>query len=156
MAKKIDAGKPKINSYPLNDYSIKYLKEEPVIVAIDGKQIDSSEVSFAHEKMAEGIVKIIQSVPSPYCIGLSGAWGSGKTGIAKSAANILRAKRLYSSEKDGSRITTHYFDVLEHTEDAFRRQLLISLDNDLLNGNMKFDRDLYQSTTYTETPYRCE
>jgi len=158
MGQEKNIGKAKAlkgNVFPLKGYTLKYLKEEPVTVTIDGDLIDSGEVSFAHAKIAEGIVKIVESVPSPYCIGLSGAWGSGKTGIVKSVEGILKAKGLNSKAKNHRMTIPHYFDVLEHTEDAFRRQLLISLENKLAPGKFNFAKSLYQSVSYEEqTPYK--
>ena len=134
----------------LQDYTLRYLTEEPVIVSIEQGQIDKGDVAFSHEKIAEALADIVCSVPTPYCIGLSGAWGSGKTGIAESMAKIITEGKLRDTRLEGKILKTHYFDVLEHSEDVFRRQLLISMDKELTGGKFHFDKCLYQNVTYEE------
>jgi len=136
----------------LDELELTYLSEEPAVFKLDKTDSDSEPVGFAHDKVAESVAGILLSVPSPYCVGLSGAWGSGKTGIARSVEGLIRQKSITAPDPKSRDVKVHYFDILEHADDVFRRQLLISMDNTLCRGENKFEKILYQSSTYKETP----
>lgn len=96
------------------------------------------DAAFGHDSIASNLAKIIQLCPSPFTIGLFGKWGTGKTTVI----NLLISK-LQSSRKP---IVVAKVDAWKYEEDSLRRQLLITLDDELGLG-LKYKDELNQTLT---------
>lgn len=97
---------------------------------------------FIHTGYIESLYNLIQECPTPFCLGLFGGWGSGKTGIVKG---------LVSRIKNGShdKIRVVYFDVWKHSADSLRRQLLIKIDKEWHEDRLNLKNKLYVDTKKT-------
>ena len=96
---------------------------------------------FGHDSIARNLSKIIQSCPSPFTIGLFGKWGTGKTTVI----NLL-ISNLRSAKKPMAVATV---DAWKYEEDSLRRQLLISLDDEL-NLGLNYKDRLNQTLTESD------
>ena len=93
--------------------------------------------SFGHGEIANSIIEVIRKAPRPFNIGVYGQWGVGKSTICKIIEDKL-------SKESGYKIV--YFDTWKYERDSFRRQFLITLDNELKLG-LNFKNRLNQSLT---------
>jgi hypothetical protein len=113
---------------------LKYLKDVPLYEeTITSKKFDY----FYHTGYIESLHNLINECPTPFCIGLFGGWGTGKTGIVKGL--IEKGESL----KSKSKTRYLYFDVWKHSADSLRRQLLIEIDKKWHNGTYNFENKLY-------------
>lgn len=110
---------------------------------IDEKPIETrAEDWFKHQYYVDILKEILSKCPTPYCVGLFGRWGAGKTGIVK----ILETE-LKNESRDTYEIL--YFDTWKHSDDTLRRQLLIDIDEKIFRGEKKY-RDILYNTTQTQ------
>ncbi len=107
-------------------------KELEGIRLISEREIQSREEDeFHHQYYVDVLKDIVKNAPTPFCIGLFGKWGTGKTGIAR----IL--KEEIKNDPD-SKYEVVYFDVWKHADDTLRRQLLIEIDEKILREKKKY------------------
>lgn len=98
------------------------------------------EDEFRHQYYVDILKDILKDTPTPFCIGLFGKWGTGKTGIAGILEKEVKTDLSHQYE-------VVYFDVWKHSDDTLRRQLLIEIDNKIFGGNFKYSEELYASRT---------
>ena len=96
---------------------------------------------FKHSGYIESLYNLSLECPTPYCIGLFGGWGTGKTGIVKGLI-----KKGHKNDKNGI-VRFLYFDVWKHSADSLRRQLLIEIDKQWHQGKLEFEKKLYVNST---------
>ncbi len=113
---------------------------QEIMKLIDEKPIKTRpEDKFGHQYYVDILKDILKKCPTPYCIGLFGQWGSGKTGIAK----ILEEELKNEGDKTYEIL---YFDTWKHSDDTLRRQLLIEIDDTFFEGKKKYATELYCDT----------
>ncbi|MBU4446022.1 KAP family NTPase, partial [bacterium] len=113
----------------------KFLPDIPLVAD------NEKDAAFGHDSIADNLSKIIQTCPSPFTIGLFGKWGTGKTTVI----NLL-INKLKSSAKP---IAVAKVDAWKYEEDSLRRQLLITLDNEL-GLDLQYKDKLNQTLTETD------
>ncbi len=112
--------------------------DKQVFVVLEDKPLKNGEDDgFGHREIAASVVEVIKKSPKPFNIGIYGQWGVGKSTICK----IIERRLL---EEAGYKV--FYFDTWKYERDSFRRQFLITLDNDLCLG-LDFKNRLNQSLT---------
>lgn len=112
-------------------------KEELEFNLLEDKPLEDNNGSdyFGHEDIAKSLISVIKKAPRPFNIGLYGQWGVGKSTVCK-----LIEKELKSEDK----YKVIYFDTWKYERDSFRRQFLITLDEEL-GLNLKYKEKLNQS-----------
>ena len=76
---------------------------------------------FGHDSLANTISKTVESVNTPFTIGLFGKWGVGKSTIVNKTKENLITKK----------IPTIIFDVWKHKDDALRRTFLVECEDQI-------------------------
>ncbi|MCK4652886.1 MAG: hypothetical protein KAU01_00400 [Candidatus Cloacimonetes bacterium] len=122
------------NKKAINNVKFKFLSDAPL--KADQEQL----VRFGHKSISENLKQIILNCPKPFTIGLFAKWGTGKTTII----NLLREKL----NKHYKSIEIAYIDVWKYEKDSLRRQLLITLDEEL---NLKLGYKDRLNQTLTES-----
>ena len=93
---------------------------------LQDKPLENGEIdSFGHGEIANSVIEVIRNAPRPFNIGIYGQWGVGKSTICKIIEGRL-------SKEEGYKVV--YFDTWKYERDSFRRQFLITLDQDLELG----------------------
>lgn len=95
-----------------------------------------SDVRFGHNQIAETITQLINRAAPPFTIGLFGKWGSGKSTIIS----------LVKDQLKNDDIKSIVFDAWKYEDDSLRRQLLITLDEEL-NLGLNYKAVLNQTLT---------
>jgi hypothetical protein len=99
----------------------KFLPDLP----IEGEEGDAFKVHSAYSKMLFGIV---ERCPTPFCVGLFGGWGTGKTTVIK-----LFGKRVIESQKH----KYLYLDVWQFTHEPLKRWILFEIERQLKEQQSK-------------------
>lgn len=119
-------------------------KKEPseqAFTVLQDKPLENGESdSFGHGEIANSVVEVIRKAPRPFNIGIYGQWGVGKSTICKIIEDRLLKEEAYK---------VVYFDTWKYERDSFRRQFLMTLDEDLKLG-LDFKNRLNQSLTETD------
>src|SRR5258707_15219573 len=76
---------------------------------------ENKELKFGHELIVATLIDLIKSIKTPFCIGLYGKWGTGKTTI------IYHLK----GELKKIDIDVVYFDAWKYEDDSLRREFLL-------------------------------
>src|SRR4051812_42607247 len=76
---------------------------------------DAESDAFGHRDYAAAIVSALADVPTPFTLGLFGAWGTGKSTILAEVTRRLAAE-------DNTAVAT--FDVWRYEGDSLRRELI--------------------------------
>lgn len=118
-----------------NEYN--FLYDEPL--SFCDKESKKEEIDFGHQYIADGLVRVLNSVKPPFTVGLFGRFGIGKSTII----NNIKEK----IEKDKN-IKFVVFDAWKYERDSLRRQFLINLDVEL-NLGLNYKNNLYQSISET-------
>lgn len=93
---------------------------------LQDKPRENGEIdNFGHGEIANSVIEVIRNAPRPFNIGIYGQWGVGKSTICK----IIKGRLL---KEEGYKVV--YFDTWKYERDSFRRQFLITLDQDLELG----------------------
>ncbi|MCJ7810890.1 MAG: KAP family NTPase, partial [Dehalococcoidia bacterium] len=100
------------------------------------------EDKFGHTAHVNALVKIVASCPTPFCIGVFGRWGTGKSGIAERLCKAIDGR----SKK--SRQEAVLFNAWQFVGDSFRRQFLIECD-ERLKTKRQFKCRLARAVTRT-------
>ena len=98
------------------------IDQEPFEVLVDKPLEDGEKDRFGHREISNSLLKIIKKSPRPFNIGVYGQWGVGKSTICKLVQNELEQDDDYK---------VIYFDTWKYERDSFRRQFLITLDEEL-------------------------
>ena len=128
----------------------------------DLERMDASKITFLadapenlsrqddlnHKSLATRIIAAARNCPTPYTIGLSGEWGSGKTTVAQYIQKEL------SQSKD---LPFVYFDAWKYERDTLRRQFLIEShkqlnDGGFLKANDLTNAELYETRSFERAP----
>src|SRR5258706_7365431 len=112
---------------------LKYLQDLPRFDENWGGKVPDDK--FKHQGYVDALHNLVKECPTPFCLGLFGGWGSGKTGIVLELCNTLKQKN-----KD---IKHLYFDVWKYSADSLRRQLLIKIDEEWFDKKLDFENKLY-------------
>ncbi len=123
-----------------NQEELKLINEKPIETRPEDR--------FGHQYYVDIIKRILSNCATPYCIGLFGQWGSGKTGIAK----ILEAELRKESSNAYDIV---YFDTWKHSDDTLRRQLLIEIDEAVFAKKKNYKDRLY-TTHHTQNVTRTK
>lgn len=117
-----------------NDRSF-FLPDQPVE--------DEDHDEFTHSAHVEALRHIVTTCPTPFCVGVFGKWGTGKSGIAR------RLKSAINSTTEHAAVhAAVLFDAWQFVGDSFRRQFLIECDNQLKTG-LKYQDELSRSRSET-------
>ena len=117
---------------------LRFLQDSPINE--NKNSISKLTDSFKHSGYINSLYQLSNDCPTPFCVGLFGGWGTGKTGIVKGLAHLAR---------DNANIRFLYFDVWKHSADSLRRQLLIEIDRQWFNGVNGYEKSLYVNTVKT-------
>ncbi len=115
---------------------------------IDRPILSENEDKFYLTQFAETISEVIINCPTPFTIGISGNWGSGKSSVLKLCENILL-------ENYKNKIKIINYNAWKYNGDSFRRSLLLTLGKEIYEGNNKFEqleRSLYYEKLSTDKP----
>lgn len=102
---------------------------------------------LGHAQIADQLVDLVASVPTPSNVALYGAWGSGKSGVG----NLLRVKL-----KDRNELKFARFDAFKYAENPLRRNFVTVVATELGVKDRRFHDGLYsaQSSTDFHVPIR--
>ncbi len=117
---------------------LKYLRDLPRFDAYWGKDEHPKDI-FKHSGYINALMETIKECPAPFCIGLFGGWGTGKTGIVNALCVEL-------DKKENKKIKYLNFDVWKYSADSLRRQILLRIDKEWFNNDLKFNEKLYINT----------
>lgn len=128
---------------PLKEHvHLAYLKDTPIHNDKAQKSKEQKD-QFKHHGYVEALYNMVSNCPDPFCIGLFGGWGSGKTGIVKGLSKVIAEKGVSSNLK------FLYFNVWKYSSDSLRRQLLLKIDKDWFNNSLNFEKKLYLDVKHT-------
>jgi KAP family P-loop domain len=89
------------------------------------RSIESEELdAFGHREYATALVNAVRAVPSPFTLGLFGAWGTGKSTV------LTEVGRRVSEELDGL-VAYASFDAWRYEGDSLRREFIREVATDL-------------------------
>lgn len=89
------------------------------------RSIESEELdAFGHREYATALINAIRAVPSPFTLGLFGAWGTGKSTV------LTEVGRRVSEELDGL-VGYASFDAWRYEGDSLRREFIREVATDL-------------------------
>jgi len=106
----------KSSAQPRGEGESLFLRDEPV------ERVEDD--SFAHTAQVEALREIVTRCPTPFCVGVFGKWGTGKSGIAKRLKERLK--------QSGQPVVLS--DAWQFVGDSFRRKFLIDCDEQLEAG----------------------
>jgi hypothetical protein len=121
---------------------------------IDDRELqDWDEDRFRHSDVALQLAELAATVKTPANVGLYGAWGSGKTGIANLLRSQLRDPSFRAKYGD---IQFARFDAFKYAEVPLRRHFLSQMAVQLLPEKQanSFRRDLYHAQTRADIDLR--
>lgn len=89
------------------------------------RSIETEELdAFGHREFATALVRAVRSVPSPFTLGLFGAWGTGKSTVLAEVGRRLR--KDFNGE-----IAYTSFDAWRYEGDSLRREFIRDVATDL-------------------------
>lgn len=102
---------------------------------------------FGHQHVAEELIHLIKTVPTPANIALYGRWGTGKSSLA----NLLA-----QAAKEDEALKFVRYDAFKWAEMPLRRHFIAQVAGDLGIKDRKYFEGLYQSeeTVWVELPSR--
>lgn len=102
---------------------------------IRDREVESARSDrLAHGHIADQLLDVVLSVPTPTNVAVWGPWGSGKSGVA----NLL--KGLLDKQED---VRFVRFDAFKYAENPLRRNFIIAAATALGIKDAKFHEDLY-------------
>ena len=96
------------------------LEDEPIGI----EEVDE----FKHATFVNILFDLIEDIEKPCNTGLFGKWGVGKTSIVKMLFNKMK-----NDEKLSETVRCLYFDAWKYSDESFRTQILLEMDEELGN-----------------------
>lgn len=116
---------------PTTDMDLKFLPDDPI------RNADQDQFKL-HGSYAKALKKIVMGCPTPFVVGLSGPWGSGKTTVVEMLKQELheREQSAFWLPEHG-RVPVVILDVSQFSDDSLRRWILFEIQDQLREQKIK-------------------